>query len=190
MHRATRITFSLLVLLFFLAGCAQPPSPHKPDQEKFLFAKRFVHSVGGGKMAMVGMQRKIEEEAQKSPGMAELFRRAFAETTEEDFERMVATVYSHHLSRDNLSELAHFSETPAGKHFFQLAFQRARSGTPITKHSIIRELNADELTEILKFSQSGAATALKLALPEINRELSEEGRRMGETVMRDYIKSH
>ncbi|MES9992194.1 MAG: hypothetical protein ABW098_09585 [Candidatus Thiodiazotropha sp.] len=150
-------------------------------------AKRFLHNVGAGELAMVGFQSEFEKLSNKQPGMSELVRRAFADFKAEDFEDLAAQIYARHLSHAHLLEIAQFSEKPAIDRFFEVIFSNMQSKTPLSKDQIIRQFNADELSEIVKFSQSESFIAMNKSLPKINRELSEAARKLGETKIREYI---
>lgn len=177
---------TLVLLCFMVAACATAPAPRPLDPKHVATAKRFLHSWGAGDLVMDGFRRALEEKSKEQPGMAELARRAFASFKVENAEDLVSRIYARHLSQDYLGELARFTESRTGNRFFRIVI----SGTLEGKKSddILRQFNADELTEALKFSQNESFTALTQALPAINRELAEEGRRLGETTMREYIK--
>jgi hypothetical protein len=179
--------FLVSVLLCFMAvACATKSANQGPDPEHIAIAKRFLHSWGAGKLAMDALQRTLQERAKDQPGMVELMRRAFADVKVEDFEDMAAQVYARHLTRENLAELTRFSESRTGNRFFRVSIAGAMEGKK--PDDLIRQFSADELTEVMKFFQSDAFKALTQALPTINRELGEEGRRRGEAIMRDYVK--
>lgn len=135
---------------------------------------------------MNGLQRMLAEDAKKQPGTAELTRRALANFKKDDAENLIAKVYARHLSQAHLAELAKFSESRAGNRLFKIAFANVLEGKK--DQDMAQLFNADELTEIVKFSQTEAFSAATKALPVINRELAEEGRKLGEAAMREYIK--
>lgn len=186
--RSYRVLASLLIT-FILAACASAPAPKGPDQENLAVAKRFLHSWGAGEAGMAAFQQNLEQTYQDQPGLAELMQRAFADVTEEDFEDLAARVYVRHLSQQELTELAQFTESPTGNRFFRMSVASAQQGKPVTGEDIARQFNADELTEIVRFSKSDGFVALKQNMPTINRELEEEGRQLGETKMREYLES-
>ena len=136
---------------------------------------------------MAAFQNQLEQTYLEQPGLAELMQRAFADVSEEDFENLAARVYVRHLNREELTELAQFTESPTGNRFFRMSVASAMAGTPVTGEDMARQFNADELTEIVRFSKSDGFVALKKNMPTINRELGEEGRQMGETKMREYL---
>lgn len=184
--RSYRVLASLL-LCFFIAACASTPASKSPEQQNFAIAKRFLHSWGAGEAGMAAFQKNLEETSQEQPGLAELMQRAFADITEEDFEDLAAKVYVRHLNQSQLTELAQFTESPTGNRFFRMSVTNAIDGKPVTGEDITREFNADELTEIVRFSKTDGFVALKEKMPIINRELGEEGRQLGETKMREYL---
>lgn len=178
--------FLMSILFCFMAtACATAPATNAPPSVHVVTAKRFVHSWGASDIAMAAFQHSLDNEAKSQPGMAELSRRVFANIKAEDFENIIARVYARHLTQDNLAKLTQFTESRTGNRFFRAAIAADKQGN---KTDIMSQFNADELTEIMKFSQSDAFAAMKQALPTINRELADEGRHMAETAMRDYIK--
>lgn len=178
----------LALLSFVIVACATTPAAWAPAPEHLAIAKRFLRSFGAGEIAMAGFQRKLEEETRNQPGMAELSRRAFGDIKAEDFEDLAARVYARHLTQQHLAELANFTEGRTGNRFFRVAIASELGDKPSKVEDMMRQFNADELTEIMKFVQSDSFAALQQALPTINRELGEEGRRLGEAAMREYIK--
>ena len=184
--RSYRVLVSLFVTLF-IAACASTPAPKSPEQQNLAVAKRFLHSWGAGEAGMTAFQKQLEQTYVDQPGLAELMQRAFADVTDEDFENLAARVYVRHLNQAELTELAQFTESPTGNRFFRMSVASAMTGTPVSGDDIAREFNADELTEIVRFSKSDGFVALKKNMPTINRELGEEGRMMGETKMREYL---
>ncbi len=180
-------TFALLILSFIIAACASSPVSQGPAPQHLAAAKRFLHSWDAGDIAMKVFQRELEQAYMDQPGLAELMQRAFADATPEDFENLAARVYVRHLNQNELAELAQFTESPTGNRFFRMSVGAAIEGKPLKSEDAMRQFNADELMEIAKFSQSNAFLALREALPNINRELGEEGRKFGETRMREYL---
>ncbi len=150
-------------------------------------AKRFLHNVGMGEIAMRGVFRSFEQMREKQPGMTDLMSRAFADLKGEDFEVLAAEVYAQHLSYDHIRELEQFSENSAIKRFFSIIFSVVESGQPLNNDELMSRFNADELTQILKFAQSDSFIELRKSLPEINDDLGEAGRRLGEKILREYI---
>lgn len=186
-----RFRFLILVLLSFLmAACATAPGNQNPESEKIATAKRFLHSWDAGGIAMAAFRQKLESESMGQPGMGELMRRVFADFKGEEFEDLAAPIYAHHLTQAHLTELARFTDSKTGNRFFRLIIKSAAEGKPNTQNDVMRQFNADELTEIVKFAQSDAFVALTRELPAINRELGEAGRQFGEAKMREYLKRH
>jgi len=165
-------------------ACATTPATHAPDSEHVANAQRFLHSWGAGEIALAGIESALEAKAKEQPDTAELCRRAFSNVQVEDLENMMARVYARHISKNNILELMKFSESDTGQRFFRAAITAAMEGQQ--NEDVIRQFNADELNAIIKFAQSDAFQAFTQAQPEINRELSEEGRKFGAAVMRDY----
>lgn len=179
--------FSLSVLLCFaVVACGTTPATRAPEPQHVATAKRFLHSWGAGHVAMTAFKRQLEVRAKEQPGMAELVRRAFSNVTAEQFEDMAARVYARHLSHEHLHQLAQFSESRSGNRLFRVAIAGAMEGKKTD--DMMSQFSADELTELMKFSQGDAFTAMSRALPAINRELAEEARVWGEATMRDYLK--
>lgn len=181
-------SFIPVLLSVLIAACATAPAARAPAPEHLATAKRFLHSFGAGEIAMAGFRQKLEEETKDQPGLAELSRRAFSDIKPEDFEDLAARVYVRHLTQQHLAELANFTESPTGNRFFRGAISSKLEGKPSKVEDMMREFSADELTQIMKFVQSDAFIELQQALPAINRELAEEGQKLGETTMREYIK--
>lgn len=178
----------LVLLSFVIVACATTPAARGPAPEHLATAQRFLRSFGAGEIAMAGLQRKLEEDTKDQPGLAELGRRALADIKAEDFENIAAQVYARHLTQQHLADLTRFTESRTGNRFFRGAVGDALEGKSSKVEDMMRQFNADELTEILKFVQSEAFVALQQELPTINRELAEEGQKLGEATMREYIK--
>ena len=176
-----------LFLFFIIAACTSTPVSQGPDPEHLAVAKRFLHSWDAGEISMAAFQQSLQQTYKDQPGVAELVQRAFADVTEEDFEDLAARVYVRHLNQEQLEELAQFTESPTGNRFFRMSVASSISGKAVNRDDITRQFNADELTEIVRFSQSDGFAAMKKALPTINRELGEEGQQLGETRMREYL---
>ncbi len=176
----------LAVLSFAVTACVTAPG--KPDAGHLAVAKRFLHNIDAGEWALLSIRLKIDEDSKNQPGMAELTRRAFADLTPGEIEDMISEIYARHVTREHLLELAQFAETKTGKRFFRIGFISVLNNTHQNTEEVMRQFNADELSEILRFSQSEAALALTRQLPTINEEVSEAARKMGEDRMREYIK--
>ncbi|MCB1616225.1 MAG: hypothetical protein KDI30_09450 [Pseudomonadales bacterium] len=141
-------------------------------------------------MALISMQMEIERIADDQPGLAELMHRAYANIKEEDFEAVAATIYARNLSYEDLKELAYYAEKPAVNRWFRVIFSELVKGAALNERDIIRQFDADEIVDIMRFSQSESFARMTKALPKINRELSLAGKELGESVMKDYIKQH
>jgi hypothetical protein len=163
----------------------------EPSAEHLAVARRFLHGFGAGEIAMKGLRTELEKQAKDQPGVAELVRRAFVDVDEEDFEILAAKVYARHMNQQHLSDLAGFIETKTGSRFFKVAIDGAMegvlSGKPQDGAAAIREFNADELTEIMKFLQSDSFMALQKKLPTINQEMAQEGEKLGEALLMEYL---
>ena len=174
------------------ATSVSPPVLTGSNREQIAIARRFVHSWDAGGLVQIGFQQKMEsEKLNGSPGMTELVQRVFADVKVEEFEDLVAQVYARHLDRATLQALVSFSESPLGNRYFRGAIAAALAKEKShSNNELLKQFSADELTQILKFSQSDAFIAFGKALPTINQELGEAGRKLGETKMREYLKKH
>lgn len=188
MYQRFRQFLVLIALSLAVSACVTAPA--KPDPSHLAVAKRFLHSIGAGELAMTSFRRTVEQEAIDQPGMAELTRRIFADITAEDFEAIATDVYARHLSREHLVELAQFAESQAGQRFFKLSFDSVLSGIPLDTKEAMRQFDANELTEIIRFGQSDAAVELKKQLPAINQEMAEAGKQLGRAKMTEYLTKH
>jgi hypothetical protein len=156
--------------------------------EHLAVAKRFLKGFGAGEIAMNGLRTELEKQAKDQPGLAEMVRRAFVEVDEQDFEDLAARVYARHVSQDHLTSLAGFIESPAGGRFFKAAIEAATSGKPTDGGEMTRQFSADELTEIMRFLQGDSFLALQKMLPTINQEMAQEGEKLGEQLLMEYLK--
>jgi len=190
-----------LLLLCLSAGCGGTPVTSKPSQANtvapqeavpktgaFLAAQRFMNSWGAGEIMQTALQREMEKTAVQQPGMAELMKRALADSGPDEFTDLAAGVYARHINQADLESLATFTETNAGNRFFRSVVGTVLAGEKIDQNAIMRQFNADELTEIIKFSQSPAFASMQAKLPTINKEMGEEGRRYGERKLTEYLK--
>ena len=196
-----------LLLLCLIAGCsgtpvtpnatqanATPPSvaatPKAPAAKNATFAaaQRFMNGLGAGELIQTVMRREMEKTAKDQPGITELIKRVFADTSTSEFADLAAGVYARHLNQADLEGLATFSETPAGSRFFKSAMGTMLAGEKLDSNVLMRQLNADDLTEIVKFSQSPEFASMQAKLPLINKEMREEGRKFGDRKLQEYMK--
>ncbi len=200
---------ALLSVIFVASGCStNTPAPTteqaqakpsiydfnpKPvdqsvDAEHLSTAKRFLRNVGTAELFMLGVQREFNKLDKEQPGLAELTRRAFADFKPETFEVLAARIYAQNLSHEHILEIADYTETPTIKKFFRLIFAEVGQGRALDNKKIMKQFNADELTEIVKFSLSKGFIAMKKALPQINTEIEIESRELGRNIVQEYIK--
>ncbi len=191
-----------LLLVFLIVGCSGTPVATNPSQANtvapkaappqtgtFLAAQRFMKSWGAGELIQTAMQRELEKTAVQQPGVAELMKRALADTSTDEFSDLAAGVYARHMGQADLESLAEFTETNAGNRFFKLIVGAVVAGEKsFDQNAIMRQFNADELTVILKLSQSPAFASMQAKLPTINKEMSEVGRKYGERKLTEYLK--
>lgn len=183
--------FTVLFFLighFLLLGCSTTPVVTKEDTARTATAKRFIHNIGAGELAMISFRKELERQSNEQPGMTELLKRAFADIDKEFFENLAAETYSRHLTHKDLTEIAAFSEKPAIQKFFQVIFDGISSGNPESTEDWMRQFSADELTEIMKMSVSDSFVHLNDALPTINREMAQSSEKLGQEIIRDYLK--
>ena len=152
-------------------------------------AKRFLKSIKTGEFIYNGFTKEMKKIAANNPSLTEVVNRAFANITSDDFENIAAKVYTRHLSKPTLEELMNFTEGPVGGRFFRSIFTYIAESKPIDNDAVMRQFNADELTTLLKFTQSNAFVEMQSKLPTINKEMSEEGQRFSEAVIKFYVKN-
>ncbi|MDH5435026.1 MAG: hypothetical protein OEY19_13865 [Gammaproteobacteria bacterium] len=182
-------TFIILILGFLsLSGCQTLQVEPKPDNDipKITIAKRFLANIGAGKLVLEGFTRAIESGAKQKSGLAELVKRTFTDIDEEFLLDMTAKVYSKHLKIEDIKELADYSENPTIQKFFKITYTN-RSNAEKSDDSFMKHFNADELTELLLFSESKGFQSLSKALRAINVDLMIEGKNLGEEKLREYL---
>tara|TARA_R110001606_G_scaffold388580_2_gene554016 strand:+ start:44205 stop:44789 length:585 start_codon:yes stop_codon:yes gene_type:complete len=150
-------------------------------------AKGFLRNIGAGEAFNLGVIKTIAIRGIEEPGIAELANRALADVDAEDFELMLAEIYARHLSYSQLVELEKLSANKGVEHYFELVYQAAFAGKPADDQTLMRQLNADELTQVMILAQSDAFTALSMVQPDIDREIDEAAGAWGEMTMRRYI---
>lgn len=189
MHSRFIRTLFLMLLSLIVVACATPQTPTGPSHEHVDTAKRFLSSWGAADLAMKAFKRKMDSQNVDQPAsVAELNRRVFATIKAEDFVDIASRIYARHLSLEHLTDLTRFTESPTGNKFFRIAVGRAMEGeSSKIKEDMQRQFNADELTEIMKFAMSEEFSAMKQAIPDINREMAEAGREFGQKKMREYL---
>jgi hypothetical protein len=173
------------------ASTVAPAAPQAPVVAKtptFVAAQRFMNSWGAGDLIQTVMQREMEKNAAEQPGVAELMKRVFANTSKDEFTDLAASVYARHVNQADLESLATFSETPTGNRFFKSVVGAVLATGKVDPNTLTRQFNANELTEIYKFSQSPSFLAMQAQLPLINKEMGEEGRKFGERKLKEYMK--
>ena len=158
-----------------------------PDSENVVLAKRFLHSFKAGEIVLWAMKNEMDKQGESQPGLTEVVRRAFDSVDADDFENLCARVYVRHLSRDELFVMANFAESNTGTRFFNQVLGQTLQGKQINSTEVMKEFNADELLEIMKFSTSKEFSSAQLKLAAVNSELGIEGRKFGEAVVREYV---
>lgn len=158
-----------------------------PDSESVTMAKRFLHSFDAGTLAMGSLKQELERQATTQPAMSELVKKSLETIDADDFENLAARVYTRHLNLNELTDLAKFTESGAGGRFMRISIDQAIKGIPADPNEVMRQFNADELVQLMKFLQSDTFGVLQQKIPVINAELKEESRKLGETLMRVYI---
>jgi len=199
--RHSRRSLLAILLLCLIAGCSGTPVAPKSSQANtaapkapipktgaFMAAQRFMNSWGAGEMIQSMMQREIEKRAAEQPGMSELMKRVLADSSADEFADLAAGVYARHIDQADLEVLATFTETPAGNRFFKTIVGAVLAGEELDQNAIMRQFNADEITELMKFFQNPAFATMQAKLPTINKEMSEEGRKYGERKLKEYLK--
>ena len=159
-----------------------------PDSEAMVAAKRFLNSFGAGQLAMQSLKDAMKQEAAANPSIAELAMRALSSIDADDFENLAARVYSRHISSEHMLALVQFTDTDTGGRFMRASIDHALSGQKGDTSQLMNQFSADELLQIMKFAQSDAFTAMQAVLPTINAELAQESEKLGQAVMRDYIR--
>jgi hypothetical protein len=182
---------ALILLSFIILACVTSQVSKTPDSEHINNAKRHLRSRGAYELFMVAIERKIESMNKVQPGgNVEFLRRVFSEITEEEFEEFYAAAYVRYLSEKHLAEIVLFSESDTGKRFFQLLHARKIKNQSTMTKDDIRQFNADEITEITKFSLSDAGAAMKQAGSAINHDIEAAGNHFVEAKIREYLKRH
>jgi len=148
-----------------------------------------MQNINAGGLMSTVFNREIEKETAKNPGVGEVMRRAFNNIQIDDFENLGAKVYTRHMSKPALEEMKKFTEGPVGGRFFRSVFAYIAESKPIDTTEVMRQFNADELTALLKFTQSDAFLEMQKKLPIINKDMEVEGEKLGEKVVKAYLKN-
>lgn len=178
-----------MLVSILVASCATAPKVKSEADDNTAAARRFFSSIGIGDFALASFKRQMEAQSVGKPaGYVEMMQRVMGDITARDFEDMAAEVYSRHLNEKVLNELADFTESPTGSKFFKAVFKSVLEGKPENMQSeLMSQLNADELTEIAKFAMGDAFKAMQAAMPAINREMAEQGRKLSEEKLKTYL---
>ena len=185
--------FILLILAsLMITSCATTSTVKEPDPNRIVAAKRFLHAFDAKKLVTIGLERALEKEVSKYPeGAKELTRRVMSNIKAEDFIDMMAEIYARNLTRGSLTELAKFVESPTGNRFFNLIIDSALEGKQANvQNEVMSKFNADELTEIMRFSMSPAFKKMNRVQYKINRELMEAGRQLGQEKIQEYLEQN
>lgn len=159
-----------------------------PDSEAMVAAKRFLQSFGAGQLAMQSLTEVMKREAEAHPSIAEVAMRALSSIDANDFENLAARVYARHIPSEHMHALADFTDSETGGRFMRASIDHALSGQKGDTSQLMNQFSADELLQIMKFVQSDAFSAMQAVLPTINAELAQESEKLGQAVMRDYIR--
>ena len=186
--RSFRVFF-LACLSFLLLACATTPAPDT-DREHLNVAMRFLRGIDAGALAMHGLQTALEKESKRNPAMADLIAKATQMVSKQDIETLAGRIYMNHLSKEELTDLANFVETPVGGRFFKtIMTERVIKKSNVPSSEIMKQFNSDELAQIMKFSLSDSAAALKREVPQINKELATAAKELGKLKMKEYLDS-
>jgi hypothetical protein len=203
----------LLTLTFGIIGCTVTPTPQQttpgsaqpqsgasadakyiaeitaaPGSEHAAMAKRFLHSFDAGGLAMKGLEKELNRQAETQPSMAELTKRALIDIDADDFENLAARVYVRYLNQPQMAELAKFAESEVGGRFMRVSVAQATSGKKVDPQEIMNQFNADQLLFIMKFIQSEPFVAFQQKINIINEDLKKEGEKLGMATMNEYIR--
>ncbi len=158
------------------------PLPHS-----VLAAKRFMSNAGAGNLAMFALQKEMNKLSVEQPGLAELTRRAFADVKQEDLDLFLAKIYARHMSFEDLNKLAESSEKDSIKRFFHYIFDSLKQEQKFSKADFTKQFNADELTEIIKFSQTDSFRTFTEVSSQIKEEIRTSSYALGQKLLQDYI---
>lgn len=183
--------FWIFFFLLISACTTNPVNETKENSAQFLVAKQFIHNIGAGEMGLIAVKQMINDMYEKEPNAAEFTQRIFGDVSTDDFDNIIANVYQRHLSYEDLHKLAQDSDNPVISKYFALAFEQVLIKKQNLKpNNLMNQFTADELTVLLRFLKGDNFQRLGAALPEINRELKEEGRKFGEQKLNDYLENH
>ncbi|MEH6367795.1 MAG: hypothetical protein V7764_16135 [Pseudomonas marincola] len=196
MQRRLSLCLILTLLISAMSACSTAPVSQRTtatwptyatSPAHLSAAKAFLINIEAVEMFMIGYKVGLNEIAREQPGMAELMDRALGDVTADDFLNMTAEVYAHYLTQAQLTELAELSDNSSVKSMFRTIRWNATQNKPIDEDEFTKKLDADQLEDLLKFSQSESVFAMQLMLPEINRELAENARLYGEAKLVSYL---
>lgn len=159
-----------------------------PENEHVAVAKRFLHSFDAGGLAMKSMTEEFDRQASTQNALSELVKRSLEGLDADDFENLAARVYTRHLNQQHMTALATFAESNAGGRFMRISIDQALNGKQANPNELMSQFNADELLQLMKFLQSETFVALQQKIQIINAELKAESGKLGEAMMREYIR--
>lgn len=197
MQQSIASVIACVLVSVLLSACSSPQAipvnkPMKVNGEvqspnHIHAAKGFLHNIGAGQAFNVGILRALAIRGLDEPGLAELANRAFADVDEDELEYLLAGVYARHLSYSQLVELEKLSANEGVHRFFSMLYEAEFAGKPTDDEILMRQMNADELTQIMILAHSDAFKALGEVQEEINLEMYEVGGVWAEETMRRYI---
>lgn len=164
-------------------------APKEIDPKKVEVAKQFLRNIGGGELALFGLKKSLAQQSIDQPGLAVVMSRAFKDVSSETFIDLGAEVYSRHVSYADLSELANFSKDPTIQKYFKTYFDAMKATERPDEKEFMKRFNADEITKIMKFGLSESFGRLQQVQSLINKEMEADSEKLGEKIMRDYIKT-
>lgn len=193
MKYRTLINYAFLFLLTFLTACSTTsttPVDNTPDPLTLKVATSFLNNIEAGKLALLGFNQSIVEQAKSNPGLAEVMSRVFSDIDDNFFVGIAAPIYAKHLPYETLEKIDKHSERESIQRFFKIIFEKIGSGEKIDNKALASQFNADELIEIIKLGSSDAFNEMKTKLPTINNEIAVQSKLVGEKMMLDFIKNN
>lgn len=188
-HLLSYITF---IALAFTA-CTSTDVVDKPTPQvdkptpQYVAAEEFLNNIGAGQLFLAAIKKETTEAAKKHPQNATTIEDIFSSVTSDDFIELAADIYTRHLSEDALIELAQETQKPTIQKLFAIVFKGLLKEEEFDNKKILAQFDRSETLELIQFSKTDSFVSLKKVLPNINAELEQAGKKLGEKLLYLYF---
>ena len=170
---------AVCLVFIFLAGCASSPqgaSPQGYSHEQAI--EVMLKDLGAPALAMNGLHIAAAQSKNDSPEKAQFFDCVFNNISEQTLRDMMIPVYKKYYTKEDALEVIELLSTPLGKKFKTSVQNTVNSSHPAAVFT------PEEDREFAKYSRFFKGPVID----KMNRELKQEGKRIGMEKARPCLK--